>query len=473
MPKHFIITAPECDICLVEFDVDIHRPKCLPCGHTICRDCVQNTALGRRCPTCRKFLTGLGNLPDNIFMIRMIEEAVGGPPRKVPRREDVQQLERGVDAGRKVVQQLRQLVPMAVEALNRQLDSSVAQLHQMEEALANLQRGTAGEEGTTTPELAVKHMELAVLLEGSARLLNTKKCDVVAEEGVASWRASVKEGPIDHVIPLLLLQLHAGGQLQKVDVVGPPRLSTLSIEDEDDLDDNGQLKVDDILRHGRRWKNIRILQNLNGHDSENLLRLMAPYLEELGISGQAGLEVLEEVGKMSSLKKLIIKCENDLADHPDLPFQLEKLTLSQPSEKQLRSVLRMPRLRSLAVDFYFGPVVSFPLSQHGGLLWLGVSFDVDHKDTMLSLIRAYATSLQELQIYTPVSQDNDLECYFPDLGRDLATCGLRVLRRLVLERSSLHVPCLVDACLLQRQTIRGFLPSSVDVFCEACDKSVF
>lgn len=46
----------ECDICFIRLDVNNHRPKSLPCGHTICKECVENPALGKKCPSCRKVI---------------------------------------------------------------------------------------------------------------------------------------------------------------------------------------------------------------------------------------------------------------------------------------------------------------------------------------------------------------------------------------------------------------------------------
>ncbi|XP_052125249.1 E3 ubiquitin-protein ligase rnf152-B-like [Frankliniella occidentalis] len=46
--------GPQCDICFLDFDLDRHRPKVLPCGHTVCKACVENPGLGTKCPTCRK-----------------------------------------------------------------------------------------------------------------------------------------------------------------------------------------------------------------------------------------------------------------------------------------------------------------------------------------------------------------------------------------------------------------------------------
>ncbi|XP_052127775.1 uncharacterized protein LOC127750343 [Frankliniella occidentalis] len=473
--------ALQCDICFIDFDLDLHRPKILPCGHTICNDCVLNPALGRRCPTCRKDLAAdSADVPDNISLVRLIEDN-GSPPRKKHRADDteVQQLQRGVCAGRRVVEMLRQVVPKLVESLNRQLESSVAQLHQLEEALEKqVQRKAAGDEDTAK-ELAVDQLQLALEMEVSLHLLTTSRCSVVAEEGGSTWKACVQLGGFCDILRLLLLQLRADGHLEKDDniavstppaaYVGPPMQLALSITKED-LDD-GQLKVTDVLRNARRWRNVRILRNLRGSGSDKLLRVLSPQLEEVEISGEGELTIMEEVEKMPSLKRLKVACRKDLKDNfPELPLQLKELWIRFPKENQVRSLERMPRLRSLRLYDYYGPNVTFLPSQYGRLLWLGVGLNIGHKATMLSLIRAHASTLQELQIFSAISNEGDMRLfYFPDLGQDLAASGLHALRRLVLQRSTFSKPCPeADACLMQLRTLRGFLPSSVDVVCEAC-----
>ncbi|XP_026288940.1 uncharacterized protein LOC113213929 [Frankliniella occidentalis] len=473
----------QCDICFIDYDLDSHRPKSLPCGHTICKECVQRAELEKKCPTCWKELPGdLGDLPDTILAIRLIENG-GVPPRKKPRREDSdqQRLQRGVDAGRKVVEALRLAVPKAVEALNRQLDASVAQLRQLEETLEQVQRGAAGD-GRTSQE----QLQLATQLEDSLGLLNTK-CSVVAEEEDGStWKAAVQIGGFGDSLRLLLLQLRADGQLGKVDdvpvpsaaaaYVGPPIVASLTISEDDMTDDHG-LKVNEILLDKRRLENIRCITGLEGEGSDRLLRVVASHslhVEELVFSAEVGPKVMEEVLKLPSLKRLDTESIENRDDYPDLPLQLEELKINGPSEQQLDCVMRMPALYSLTVLNYLGANLTFPPSDYGTLRWLGVSFHINYKPTMLSLIRAHASSLQELQVSCSISEDEeDGDYYFPELGQDLAACDLLRLRRLVLERDY-TAPCEDAAgCLMQRQNLRGCLPRSVEVVCDACRTNIF
>ncbi|XP_026292786.2 uncharacterized protein LOC113217169 [Frankliniella occidentalis] len=470
----------KCNICFHKFDLGHHRPKSLPCGHTICKECLANPGLGKKCPTCRKNLpANPGTLPDNVLVVQIIEGAP--PPSKVARTEDprVQQLQCGVEAGRKLVEELRKSVPEAIKALNLLVNVSANHLYVMEEALEQLQQEAAGgADINPSPFL----MRLAVQEEDRFRLLTTTTCSLVAVEGEDSWRASVELGQSDHVFRLLLQQLRMDGQLQKVDdanptalssYMGPPRISVLSIDDEADLDDEGDLKVDDILRNGRRWKHVRSVRNLSGRGSEKLLRVVAPHLEELEMSGPVGPGVMEEVKEMKLLRRLIVEYDEDYSVYPDLPVHLEELSLICPVLNQFQSMRHLTKLRSLNIEYSRNaPAVSFNRPLFCEPLWLGVSFHLGQRNTALSMIRAFAPKLQGLQIYCSTTRENaDRDFYFPDLGPDLAACGLNALRQLVLERP--HSVCSqVDVCLLQMQTIRGFLPSSVTVLCDICHRSV-
>ncbi|XP_052130267.1 uncharacterized protein LOC127751182 [Frankliniella occidentalis] len=182
-------------------------------GHTICKECVQNPALGRKCPTCRKAfkIRRLEDLPDSFLTIRLLEDE-DAPPCKKLKIEDpeLQQLQRGADAGRKVVEMLRLVVPLAVESLNRQLESSVAQLGQVEEALERrVQREAAGDVGTTS-DAVEEPLQLAEQLEASHRLLTSTKCTVAAEEeGGSSWTGSVQPGGCGDILRVLLAKVGA------------------------------------------------------------------------------------------------------------------------------------------------------------------------------------------------------------------------------------------------------------------------
>ncbi|XP_052130965.1 uncharacterized protein LOC113208475 isoform X2 [Frankliniella occidentalis] len=476
----------KCDICFVNFDLDSHRPKCLPCGHTICKECVEKPDMGRKCPTCRKAFRQRRpeDLPDNFLVAQLLENEDAPPCKKLKTKDlELEQLQRGADAGRKMVEMLHLVLPQAVEALNSQLESSVAQLGQVEEALERrVQREAAGDVGTTS-DAAEEPLQLARQLEASHRLLTSAKCTVTAEEeGGSAWTASVQRGGCGDILRLML-QLRADGQLRKVDdaiavpdapaapYVGPPLISTLKITHKHL--DNGRLKVADILRDVlHRWAIPRRLKNLHGEGSEDLLQVVGPHLEELGFpyTWEAQPSVMEEVEKMSGLKRLDVTCAKNV-NHPDLPLLLEELSVCYMTVNQLRCVERMPRLRSLCVFNYHGPNLTLPPSQHGRLLWLQVAINAKHRPTML-LIRAHASSLRELRVCCTFSPD--MAFYFPDLAQELADCGLRALQRVVLVRPEKYICTDRSAgCVLQRRNIRSVFPSSVDVVCRSCHSLEF
>ncbi|XP_026282685.1 uncharacterized protein LOC113209412 [Frankliniella occidentalis] len=472
---------PKCCICFLNYDMDNYRPKCLPCGHTICQDCVLNPALERKCPTCKKDVTcDPSDLPDNFLVIQMMEDE-DSQSCKNSRTEDpvLEQLQRGADAGRKVVEMLRLVVPQAVEVLNRQLESSFAQLGQVEKALERrVQREAAGDVGT--PSDAVEEpLQLAEQLEASHRLLTSTKCTVTAEEeGGSSWTASVQPGGCGDMLRVLLLQLRADGQLGEVDddatvlatpasaYVGPPSFSALSISEHVS---GGRLNVNEILQTAEeQWDVPRSLLDLQGEGADDLLRVVGANIVELKISGDAEPKVMVEVEKLSALKYLEVACAEG-REYPDLPLQLEELDICNITENQLRCVQRMPGLSSLQIHSYHGPNMTLPPSQYGRLLWLGVTFDTDHKSTMLSLIRANASSLRELHVCCAPCAETDTEYYFPDLGQELAPLGLRVLRRLVLARPEASWASHPFAkCVLQRRAVQSFFPKSVEVVCGFC-----
>src|SRR5690349_3924361 len=69
----------ECSLCLFEF----RKPKCLPCIHTFCLDCLQKYKDTKdsedelSCPLCREVFTippqGLSGLRDNFFIASLVK----------------------------------------------------------------------------------------------------------------------------------------------------------------------------------------------------------------------------------------------------------------------------------------------------------------------------------------------------------------------------------------------------------------
>lgn len=59
----FSLLQMECPVCLEPYGLQRHRPKALPCGHSVCLDCLQNSGFGRQCPQDRKVSTHYIGLP--------------------------------------------------------------------------------------------------------------------------------------------------------------------------------------------------------------------------------------------------------------------------------------------------------------------------------------------------------------------------------------------------------------------------
>ncbi|CAL4169383.1 unnamed protein product, partial [Meganyctiphanes norvegica] len=69
---------PECSICCEGLDDSVRRPRCLPCGHTICTMCIDMSIVkgDRTCPSCRQphNVEAASNLPVNFFLEEMFQK---------------------------------------------------------------------------------------------------------------------------------------------------------------------------------------------------------------------------------------------------------------------------------------------------------------------------------------------------------------------------------------------------------------
>ena len=80
--------SPECPICFNPYS-DQLKPKSLPCGHSICSNCVTNLnqSASDSCPICKKKVPNWSQLPDNFTLIELINS---GPPQ-LPASQEVAQ----------------------------------------------------------------------------------------------------------------------------------------------------------------------------------------------------------------------------------------------------------------------------------------------------------------------------------------------------------------------------------------------
>ena len=79
-------TSLECPVCLDIFGSDLNHikaPKILNCGHTICRECLENLNKNAKnnyfsCPICKKEITKGKKIDDfttNILIINMVNDS--------------------------------------------------------------------------------------------------------------------------------------------------------------------------------------------------------------------------------------------------------------------------------------------------------------------------------------------------------------------------------------------------------------
>lgn len=78
-------TLLECEICFVRFDYNVHRPRSLPCGHSLCSLCITDTFKANEdsgndcllCPFCRTscgpYKRRVGQFPETFFILKMLE----------------------------------------------------------------------------------------------------------------------------------------------------------------------------------------------------------------------------------------------------------------------------------------------------------------------------------------------------------------------------------------------------------------
>ncbi|CEM17697.1 unnamed protein product [Vitrella brassicaformis CCMP3155] len=92
------IGANSCGICCEEYSVDgAHQPQMLKCGHTFCKECVDQLVKSHRhglpsatCPTCRKE-TPASDLVKNYAVIKMLEADRARHDRERERRKKLQE----------------------------------------------------------------------------------------------------------------------------------------------------------------------------------------------------------------------------------------------------------------------------------------------------------------------------------------------------------------------------------------------
>lgn len=208
-------------------------------------------------------------------------------------------------------------------------------------------------------------------------------------------------------------------------------------------------------------------------------------LEELHIKN-APHELMLQVKSLAHLRKLVVVSEGT-DDAPELPLQLEELALECCSERQALSIQRMPRLRRLSLsELDLISHLTFPARSplHCGLSWLQIVCDVEADAPLLSLLRAHADTLREIQLFHDSSDARPIlsrpqRLYSKGLPGCLRESSFPKLERLVLLRrrrdSWVQPSHSAESCRLQVRELKDALRvrnAAVSVACDVCDEGV-
>lgn len=242
--------------------------------------------------------------------------------------------------------------------------------------------------------------------------------------------------------------------------------------------EHADMKLSALLRTGAKVSRVT---NLDSGPGEApllpLLQKLSPHLRELHMSSTCEEEHMRALEAMPVLRRLDVHCggsEDGAVGDPGLPLRLEELRIVVVNMTQLLDVQRMPRLWRLTLhDMSFEEDVALPPTPlaHSGLRWLSVA--LNSEATLLSLVRAHGSTLEELEVGTAsYKHGHDEYGWFPGLADGLARCGLRALRRLSLQR---HVPRYyemahnTESCRVQLDALTARLAPAVVVKCVQCD----
>ncbi|XP_026279680.2 uncharacterized protein LOC113207363 [Frankliniella occidentalis] len=154
---------------------------------------------------------------------------------------------------------------------------------------------------------------------------------------------------------------------------------------------------------------------------------------------------------------------------------VEQLSVYGPREAHLRAVHAMPRLTRLLLSCHDAALAAQPPelpalpTGHSRLQWLRVwDFPRAGATLLQSLLRAHGHSLEFLQLQVGTAGDKEWPESCGDLHSLLEPCGLRALRRLVLQRGARRFTHGPAPCGQQRAQVRRVLPGA-EVLCIECD----
>ncbi|XP_026288919.2 uncharacterized protein LOC113213907 [Frankliniella occidentalis] len=404
----------ECDICLEDYNEVEHVPKMVPCGHTVCLRCLEQSDR-KECPTCRwEFEVAPDALRNNFALLRLIER----PDR--PSRGWCSDCR--ASAAARCWGEDHDVLPER-RALRRHLQGA---LQQAPGQLKVLQDQCQGEQ-----------------VVQALTLLTAESCSLTLKAGSHELTGNVgnTEDPLTQLM-WMLVAAKAGLTKSRVESRGPPPADP-----------------------GPAPPEARPVREMNVCD----VSATDPNAQQQDKA--ALLSAAPGVTKLAS-----IHCHADPAWSLQLLVfaapTLERLRVLNPREAHLRAVHAMPRLRRLdmdgdaALDAQTPELPSLPPG-HAGLQWLRVSCHLPRATTQ-SLLRAHSSTLEELELQVGTAGSYGWPRNCSDLHSLLQQSGLRALRRLVLRRLPGYRHGAAD-CSEQRAEVRRVLPGA-EVLCRTCDK---
>ncbi|XP_052126152.1 uncharacterized protein LOC113215182 isoform X2 [Frankliniella occidentalis] len=410
----------ECDICLEDYNQVERVPKMVPCGHTVCLRCLEQSSR-KECPTCRRvFDVPPHALPNNFHLLGLMERPER-PPRSWCSDCRASAAPRCWDADHDVLPERR--------ALRRYLQGA---LQRAPGQLEDLPDNCQGEQVVQALTLLAADSWCLTLQSG-------------AQELTGNVRNT--EDPLTQLMWLLVARKAALTE-SRVEARGPPPAAPGPAP-------------------GPAPPEARPVREMNA---------TAVSTTDPPTRQNCRADLLAQVPGVTRL--LGVWCDG----HPAWSLQLlqnaaptvERLSLCRALEAHLRAVHAMPRLRRLSVwgddallvDAQPPVVPAFPPG-HAGLQWLMVN-NLPRATTQ-SLLWAHGGTLEELWLYVGTAGSNAWPESCGDLHSLLQQSGLRALRRIVLRRKvqwgASHEPA---ACSQQRAEVRRVLPGA-EVLCSMCD----
>ncbi|KAK3931565.1 E3 ubiquitin-protein ligase TRIM32 [Frankliniella fusca] len=415
----------DCSLCLEDYNEEERVPKVLPCGHTVCLQCLRRL---QQCPMCRRVFTGSPAEQPNHFCLM--------------RRQGDARIPRGWCLDCRAATARRCWDEHAV------LNARAAEGRLKEQVPA----GALQEAAALLPDVQCQGEQVLHALT----LLSAQSWDLTLRAGDRQLNGTLANTE-DPLIKALWVAVASRAALTQ---------SGAGFAAEDDPPPAAARPPAAALDPPPAQASPP--REMNAYKSSLDGR------EQCGRCGRAEkAAALQEV--LGVVRLVRVFCDSDPAWSLELLQRaaptLERLELLCPREPHLRAVHAMPRLQRLHVvyDPALGaapPELGALPPGHSGLRWLRV--DNIPRATLQSLLQAHGGTLEELELEvgTPGEQRWPHNCR--DLHSLLGRCGLRALLRLVLRRGWWRDGHTVTACREQLAAVRAALPGVQHLLCSHC-----